>query len=155
MIGINASLFACWRVFSMTRERLWHVEEWVGTFVRADCPGASVQPSLWSFSGSHSCFFSLWVSVTTWGPWVGMEWWFFSSQGTHSPLSFSQLWKLPCLHLFLSFSLVPQEPHSITFLLGLTSKSKTNKTKRNITKLKSPYVSSGSFYFSTCNVSRY
>lgn len=79
-------------------ERLWHVGQWVGVFFRAERPGASVWPSLWSLSGLHSCLFHLRTSS-------GNDIMVFSSRGTLNPLSFSQLWKAPLLLSLLVFFL--------------------------------------------------
>lgn len=131
-------------------ERLWHVGQWVGVFFRAERPGASVWPSLWSLSGLHSCLFPLWVLVTTWGPRVGMTSWF-SLLGEPTILyHFPNCGKLPCSYLFLSFSLLPQELLSIISSLGLSfeNNNKTLKTKKSL------LPSSGLFYFSTCNRSQ-
>lgn len=95
---------------------------WVGASVRAKHAGASAQPSLGP-SVDHMLFlFSLSTCVPEDPKW---EW------GTHSLLSLSQLWKVPCSHLFLSFSFLPQNYWASNLLIGLPfeNKKQTNKTK--------------------------
>ena len=103
-----------------------HAGGWVGTSVRAKRAGASAQPSLGP-SVDHMLFlFSLSTCVPEDPKWELND--VFPFWGTHNLLSLSQLWKVPCSHLFLSFSFLPQNYWVSNLLIGVTLwKQKTNQ----------------------------